>query len=226
MPTIFISANLKHKQMAQPIFDVFQKGLIRGGANLPFDPVKTYAYVEHPTEGWRVYLRSCCFIHEKPSEGCIDTSSFIVVKTTGKPVTAKAWEPPKGQMEYKDMKKHPRESLMRLLRENVQREVAEESRIEKLQGLRHTGMMLQDREPDYPPNHYFQYHMFQALVSPTEWIRAQKELEWYREHPLAFARLRRDKKEKDMIDWYSPADHKLMGRWSPRIVAMYLSNNR
>ena len=210
--------------MTQPVLDVFQKGLVRGGANLPYDPAKTYAYVEHPTEGWRVYLRSCCFIIEKPKEGCIDPSTFIVVKTTGKPATGKVWEPPKGQMEYKDMSKHPKDSLMRLLRENVQREVAEESRIEHLQGLRHTGMVFQGREPDYPPNHFFQYHLFQALVTPTEWMRAQQTLEWYREHPLAFARLRRDKKEKDTIDWYSPSNHKLMGRWSPSIVALYLSN--
>ena len=214
--------------MTQPsaTFDVFQKGLVRGGANLPYDPAKTYAYVEHPTEGWRVYLRSCCFIHEKPSTSggsCIDPSTFIVVKTTGKPATGKVWEPPKGQMEYKDMKKHSKESLINLLRENVKREVAEEARIEHLQGLRHTGMIFQGREPDYPPNHFFQYHIFQALVTPTEWMRASKELEWYREHPLAFARLRRDKKEKDMIDWYNPSNHKLHGKWSPSIVALYLS---
>ena len=211
--------------MTQPL-DVFQKGLVRGGANLPYDPAKTYAYVEHPTEGWRVYLRSCCFIHERPSptgSSCIDPSTFLVVKTAGKNATGKVWEPPKGQMEYKDMHKHPKESLLRLLRENVQREVAEESRIEKLVGLRHTGLVFQGREPDYPPNHFFQYHLFQALVTPTEWMRAQQTLEWYREHPLAFARLRRDKKEKDAIDWYSPSEHKLMGRWSPSIVALYLN---
>ena len=44
-----------------PIFDVFQKGLIRGSERLAYDPAKSYAYVEHPTEGWRVYLRSCVF---------------------------------------------------------------------------------------------------------------------------------------------------------------------
>ena len=46
-----------------PIFDVFQKGLVRGSERLPYDPSKSYAYIEHPTEGWRVYLRSCVFLH-------------------------------------------------------------------------------------------------------------------------------------------------------------------
>ena len=48
----------------RPIFDVFQPGLKRGAASLPFAPHKKYFYVEHPTEGWRVYLRACCFLHE------------------------------------------------------------------------------------------------------------------------------------------------------------------
>ena len=114
------------------IKDIFQPGLLRGGENLPFDPEKKYAFVQHPTEGWRVYLRSCCFVHERPSVKharsqpqelnsnefnsvekptptsgeCIDTSKFIVVKRSGDPSNTKAWEPPKGQMEYKDMIKH------------------------------------------------------------------------------------------------------------------------
>ena len=231
------------------IKNVFESGLTRGGENLQFDPEKKYAYVEHPTEGWRVYLRSCCFIHEKPnaksvrhqagdflsnernpqqkptksSGECIDTDKFIVVKRTGDPSNTKAWEPPKGQMEYKDMEKHNKLPIINLLKENVRREVAEESRIQTLFGLRHTGLVFQGREKDYPPNTFFQYHMFQALVSPTEWRRASQELDWYRAHPLAFARLRRDKREKDAIDWYSPSDHKLMGKWSPKIVALYLS---
>jgi ADP-ribose pyrophosphatase YjhB (NUDIX family) len=213
------------KNVKAPL-NVFQPGLLRGGENLAFDPEKKYAFVQHPTEGWRVYLRSCCFVHDKPTQSsgeCIDTSKFIVVKRAGDPSNIKAWEPPKGQMEYKDMVKHTSMPIMNLLKENVRREVAEESRIQTLFGLRHTGLVFQGREKDYPPNTFFQYHIFQALVSPTEWRRASQELDWYRAHPLAFARLRRDKREKDAIDWYSPSDHKLMGKWSPKIVALYLN---
>jgi hypothetical protein len=210
--------------LEQAVLNVFQPGLIRGGANLKFDPEKKYAYVEHPTEGWRVYLRSCCFVHSSPASGePIDYARFIVVKTAGKGAREKAWEPPKGQCEYKDLAKHPKKHLMNILKENVTREVAEESRIQHLQHLCHSGLVFQGREPDYPPNHFFQYHIFHALVSEKEWMRASAELDWYRAHPLAFSRLRRDKREKDALDWYSPSDHKLMGRWSPKIVAMYLN---
>jgi hypothetical protein len=78
-------------------FDVFQPGLIRGSENLPYAPRKKYFYVEHPTEGWRVYLRAACFIHElyKPFR----PNRFIIVKRTDGDVDKASWEPPKGLME-------------------------------------------------------------------------------------------------------------------------------
>ena len=95
-----------------PPKDVFQKGLIRGSEKMPYDPEKSYFYVEHPQEGWRVYLRACCFIHEVPEEGaCIDPTRFLVVKRSGRAANGKEWEPPKGQMEGKDGLSHPRTSL-------------------------------------------------------------------------------------------------------------------
>ena len=205
--------------------DVFQRGLRRGSERLPFDPAKRYFYVEHPTEGWKVYLRSCCFVHEKPTASAeeasaVDATRFVVVKRTGADPKSKAWEPPKGQMEGKDGLR--KGSIMQHLRENVKREVAEEARIENLQNLTHTGLWFEGREVDYPPNTFFQYHIFSALVSPKEWLRASEELQWCREHPDAFARLKRDKREKDDIAWYTPSEHKMMGRWSAKIVIMYL----
>jgi ADP-ribose pyrophosphatase YjhB (NUDIX family) len=230
----------------EPIHNIFQRGLKRGAERLPYDPEKRYFYVEHPTEGWRVYLRACSFIHEKPERirasqlsnavgrldnekqqlseenASIDPMRFIVVKRRGRPANGKEWEPPKGQMEGKDGLRDPKDSIMDILRENVKREVAEESRIKQLQGLRFTGLVFQGREKDYPPNHFFQYVIFHAQVTTKEWMRAAAELDWYRAHPIAFERLRRDKKEKDALAWYSPSDTKIMGRWSPTLVAMYL----
>ena len=156
--------------MAKAVHDVFQRGLIRGAERLPFDPAKRYFYVEHPTEGWRVYLRSCCFVYEKPAEGEVpDYTRFAVVKKIGMAPTDKVWEPPKGQMEGKDgMRKG---SIMQHLRENVTREVAEEARLVALQNLTHTGLVFEDREKDYPPNTFYQYHIFNAFVTPKEWLR-------------------------------------------------------
>lgn len=200
-------------------FDVFQPGLKRGAERLPHAPNKRYFYVEHPKEGWRVYLRACTFIHEEGQP--FDAQRFIVVKTTGANAKGKSWEPPKGQMEGKDT--DAEKSIYENLIENVYREVEEEAKITKLSALRYTGMVYQGRENDYPKNTYFQYHIFQALVSPSSLADALKEFEWISEHPLAFARYKKDKREKDAITWFNPRQTKLMGRWSPSIVSMYLA---
>lgn len=203
-----------------PIFDIFQPGLIRGAAKLAFAPHKRYFYVEHPTEGWRVYLRACCFIHEAGVP--FDKKRFIVVKRYGSDPKLKVWEPPKGQMEGKDT--NPRTPVLKLLEENVQREVEEEAKIRSLQNLHHTGQVLQSQERDYPSNHFFQYHVFQAFVSPQVLEAAVNEFEWLTEHPKAWARMRKDKREKDGITWFSPRHTQLMGRWSPTLVVNYLSS--
>lgn len=200
-------------------FDVFQPGLKRGAARLAHAPHKRYFYVEHPEEGWRVYLRACTFIHEEAQ--LFDAQRFIVVKTTAADPKGKSWEPPKGQMEGKDT--DPEKSIYENLLENVYREVEEEAKINKLNALRHTGIVYQGREKDYPENTYFQYHVFQALTPTSSLVDAAKEFEWIAEHPLAFARYKKDKREKDAINWFSPTRTKLMGRWSPTIVAMYLA---
>jgi ADP-ribose pyrophosphatase YjhB (NUDIX family) len=198
-------------------FDVFQEGLIRGAARLSFAPHKRYFYVEHPVEGWRVYLRAGTFIHELGQP--FDAARFLVVKTTEADPRGKSWEPPKGQMEGKDT--DSTKDIYSNLVENVYREVLEEAKISNLRSLHHTGIVYQNREKDYPPNTYFQYHIFQAYVTPAEIEKAQEVFAWIHEHPLAFARFKKDRREKDALAWYGPHT-RMMGRWSPSIVKMYL----
>jgi hypothetical protein len=199
--------------MAQP-FDVFQPGLIRGAERLT--PYKTYFYVEHPTEGWRVYLRASCFIHElyKPFQA---TRFLIVKRTDGDPEKA-TWEPPKGQMEGKDG--YQDLPIIDLLRRSIKREVEEESKINYVRELTHTGLILQDVEPDFPPNTYFQYHVFSGYAHPNLIQKAFTEFNWISENREEFMRLRSDRREKDAIAWYDPTK-KMMGRWSPTLLKMY-----
>jgi 8-oxo-dGTP pyrophosphatase MutT (NUDIX family) len=201
------------------LLNIFEPGLLRGAAKLDFAPHKRYFYVEHPIEGWRVYLRAACFLHE--SGQSFDPLKFLVVKRKDADPKTKAWEPPKGQMEGKDAKPDTA-PLIELMAENIRREVLEESKIQKIHHLRYTGLVVQSREPDYPVNHYFQYHIFQAIVTPEEIEKAKQEFTWLHEHPAAFARLRSDKREKDALRWFDPKETKLMGKWSPSIVALYL----
>ncbi len=207
------------------LFDVFQPGLRRGGANLPHDPSKKYFYVEHPTEGWRVYLRSAIFLHSisnSPLNNPIKKQHFLVVKKRGAHKTSAAWEfAGKGQMEWKDVG-NKRISILDALEENVRRETEEESHITDIEKLRHTGLIFQSQESDYPPNHFFQYHIFQGFVSQDEVNKSFETFEWIKQHPKAFARWRRDRREKDAVAWFNPRETRLNPRWCPDIAALYL----
>lgn len=212
--------------MSLPIFDVFQKGLIRGSERLPYDPTKSYAYVEHPTEGWRVYLRSCVFLHpvdflEQKKQ--FNNQHFLVVKKRGARYTTPTWEMPKGQMEGKDMI-GGRKSILELLKENVLRETLEESHVSEVKNLKHTGLVFQSQESDFPANWFFQYHIFQGLITPEQEKQSFDTFEWIKEHPKAFARWRRDRREKDAVAWFNPKETRLNPRWCPDIVVLYFRN--
>jgi 8-oxo-dGTP pyrophosphatase MutT (NUDIX family) len=204
------------------LINVFEPGLIRGSARLNHQPHKKYFYVEHPVEGWRVYLRMACFIHEAGSN---DPRRFLVVKRKDATPSSNAWEPPKGQMEGKDAK--PIDApLIELMAENVRRETLEEAKITKIKNLRYTGLVVQSREKEYPSNHYFQYHLFQAITTSDEIQKAQETFKWLNEHPKAFSRMRSDVREKDALTWFDPKKTKMMGRWSPSIVTLYLDQSK
>jgi 8-oxo-dGTP pyrophosphatase MutT (NUDIX family) len=205
-----------------PILDVFQKGLIRGSERLPHDPVKQYAYVEHPKEGWRVYLRSVVFLHDQTKP--FHPQQFLVVKRRGARWSTATWEPPKGQMEGKDMRSG--KSILELLKENAQRETEEESHITEIRHLKHTGLAFQSQESTYSANTYFQYHIFQGFVSQEQINQSFETFQWIKEHPKAFQRWRRDRKEKDAVSWFHPQQTKLNPRWCPDIVALYFEHVR
>ena len=204
-----------------PIFDVFQKGLIRGSERLPYDPAKAYAYVEHKSEGWRVYLRSCVFLH--PTNEPFNPKHFLVVKKRGARWTTPTWEfGGKGQMEGKDIKHN--ESILELLKTNVRRETEEESHVTEIKNLKHTGLVFQSQESDFPSNWFFQYHIFQGFVTPEQVKQSFDTFEWINEHPKAFARWRRDRREKDAVAWFDPKVTRLNPRWCPDIAVLYLRN--
>jgi 8-oxo-dGTP pyrophosphatase MutT (NUDIX family) len=215
------------------IINVFQPGLERGsevsawakkhgyGSNKKYFFVQTPGYEDNHKEGFRVFMRACCFIHLK---GEHEPHKFIVVKNTDESPNNKTWEPPKGQTEGKDGLRDPSMPLLHVLAENLRREVQEEAKIENIHKLQHTGLVLESTETEYPKNTFFQYHIFRAYIDMSEFEKAKEKFLWYHQHPKAWSRLRKDSREKDAIDWFDPNSTKLYGRWSPTIVAMYLNS--
>ena len=215
------------------IINVFQPNLERGsevstwakkqgyGSNKKYFYVQSPDYENNKKDGFRVFMRACCFIHLKGSN---EPLKFVVVKNTDESPNGKTWEPPKGQTEGKDGLKDPSMPLLRVLTENLRREVEEEAKIENITKLQHTGLVLQSSESQYPKNTFFQYHIFKAFIDMNEFEKAKEKFVWYKQHPKAWARLRKDDREKDEIDWFDPQKTKLYGRWSPSIVALYLNS--
>jgi 8-oxo-dGTP pyrophosphatase MutT (NUDIX family) len=202
-----------------PIFDVFQKGLLRGAEHLSYDPTKAYAYVEHPTEGWRVYLRGAAFLHEDP----LQLDRFMVFRNSKHKRSHKnIWEPPKGQMEGKDLLRHPKEPLLRLMTNSIRREVEEEAHVTDIKEIKYTGLVFQSQEASYPKNWFFQYHLFQMIITTNTVEDVFDTFAWMEEHPKAVARWRRDRRETDRVAWFEPKETPLNPRWCPTIVYAYL----
>jgi hypothetical protein len=213
-----------NKSSHQPTYNIFQEGLISGSNTFRRSPHKEYAYVEHPTEGWRVYLRSCAFIHDITDAR---PDKFIVVKDTRTAKHGYAWEPPKGQMEGKDIIKSNSIAVNQLissLQNNIIREVQEESKLPGLLDLRFTGMVYQGREKEYPENHVFQYIIFVGAITPDQFYYAKGRFDYYKENPSEFKELVKDQQEKNDIAWYKLDKKRLFGRWSPSIVMLYLNS--
>jgi len=90
------------------IINVFRKDLERGsevsawakkmgyGSNKRYFYVETPGYEDSKKDGFRIFMRACCFIHLK---GDRNPSNFVVVKSTDMSSSSKSWEPPKGQTE-------------------------------------------------------------------------------------------------------------------------------
>jgi hypothetical protein len=204
------------------ILDVFQPGLIRGSEHLAFDPEKAYAYVEDPIKGWRVYLRSAVFIHE--ANRPFQEDHFLVFRNVKKGHKSNTWEPPKGQMEGKDFYQKKDVPLLHLLAKSALRETQEEGHLDSngFIDLKHTGLVFQSQEKDYPKNHFFQYHIFQGFMTPAIIESSFAKFDWFHNHPKAYARQSRDKKETDAVAWFHPKKTPLNPRWCPSIVFNYM----
>jgi hypothetical protein len=50
------------------------------------------------------------------------------------------------------------------------------------------------------------------------------KFDWFQDHPKAFARQSRDKKETDAVAWFSPKNTPLNPRWCPTIVFSYMKD--
>jgi hypothetical protein len=177
----------------------------------------------------RVFLRNILFIRNPANP-----SEVAIVREWGANSNRGVWEPPKGQMEWKEFKdagmcagsRIAPERLMGCARTGVLREVAEEAKFlpSELDDMQPMGCMYTEQWADSGlKDAYFSYQFWQATAKSGAMFEAQKRMNTLLEHPEWKHILPADMTEKDAVMWWKPADgwDMIRGAFSKKMTKMY-----
>jgi hypothetical protein len=195
-----------------------------------FPSGKSYACIVTPS-GQKVFLRNILFLHNPANP-----KQIALVHEFGKRTDKAAWEPPKGQMEWKEFsgagikpkaRLSPRE-LEKHQREGVLRELTEEAKIlpSEIKGLTRLPYIYKQAWPESGlKNAHFCYQYWRAETSPTILFEAQKRLDILKADKDLKAMLPADNSEKDAVKWWSPNSNKawedIYGDFSKKMTSLY-----
>jgi 8-oxo-dGTP pyrophosphatase MutT (NUDIX family) len=184
-----------------------------------FPSGKQYAYVKDKgtvttAEGSPIFLRNIMFITKVG-----DPHTIAIVREWGSRRATGAWEPPKGQMEWKEFVGSAKSThdflhirpaaLARFQREGVLREVEEEAKIRRgeLRRLRRMPYMYVEafKGAGAAAAARFGYQFWTAEITEATMLEAQKRIADLVAHPDWVKMLPADVCEKDGIQWFNPA---------------------
>lgn len=191
-----------------------------------FPSGKKYAFVREGDK--RFFLRNIVFLRNPYNPGQI-----VVVREWGAKSETKAWEPPKGQMEWKEFSEAGvkegqnlrTETLVRLMKEGALREVAEEAKVmpEEITDLRFLPLSYKQAFPRAGKDAFFRYQFWEGTVGNLR--PAQIRMQQLVRNPDWVAMLPADVSEKDQVAWWSPANpvtkHWIRGEFSGSMVDTY-----
>jgi hypothetical protein len=193
-----------------------------------FPSGKSYAYIETP-DGEKVFLRNVLFLHNTTAP-----HQIALVHEFGKRSHKGTWEPPKGQMEWKEFATKgirrgatmTQRSLERHQREGVLRELTEEAKIlsSEIKDLERLSHAYKQAWPESGlPNAFFMYQYWRASATPATLLEAQKRLAILKADKDLKAMLPPDNSEKDAIQWWSPSSglECLYGNFSKKMTQDY-----
>jgi hypothetical protein len=189
-----------------------------------FPSGKEYLYIHQPS-GERVFIRNILFIH--PAN---DPKTIALVHEWGKH-PKKEYEPPKGQMEWKEAKMYdavPNKSvtekqLLTMMKAAVIREIGEEAKFTKQELKQVTPLPLvyeQSFKGAPLRTDRFRYQFWSATVSEASMKKAQARVQELLDNPEHTKTLRPDLKEKDGLIWWKPSSPE---KWS--MIRGGFSNN-
>jgi hypothetical protein len=192
---------------------------------------KKYLYVKETLDGVRTFLRNILFIHHP--DNC---KKIAVVHEIGEKGKA-TYEPPKGQMEWKEVSGLTKDSkietkeLVKFMKEAVLREIGEEAKFlpSELKKLRPLPFSYEEKFEGAPyKSDKFRYQFWIASASDSSMIKAQKRIELMMSSPHHIELLPKDVREKDHVCWFelkSKDDYKYIRRFfSLKMTKIYYDN--
>ncbi len=193
-----------------------------------FPSGKSYAYILTP-EGHKLFLRNILFLHNSKNP-----TQIALVHEFGKRSDKATWEPPKGQMEWKEFASEgltkgatlSPKSLERHQRAGVLRELTEEAKIlpSEIKGLIRLPYAYSQPWPESDlRDAHFMYQYWRAETTPATLLEAQKRLDILKSDADLRAMLPPDNVEKDAIKWWNPRDGLscLYGDFSKKMTQHY-----
>lgn len=193
---------------------------------------KKYAYVKPPGVSGPIFLRNILFL-TPPG----DPHTIAIVCEMGSHGGNGTWEPPKGQMEWKEIADSRFKSggritpteLFKYMRLGALREMTEEAKllVSEIQNLHRLPIQYtQEWKESKVPGAAFMYQFWKATVRPGAMLEAQKRLKTLVANPDWIKILPSDMCEKQGIKWWNPSrdNHKLIrGSFSNTMTQMYFA---
>lgn len=195
-----------------------------------FPSGKQYAYVKPNGAPGPIFLRNILFLTSPKS-----ARTIAIVCEMGSHGGAGTWEPPKGQMEWKEFADSGFKSgvyitpaeLFKYMRRGALREMTEEAKllVSEIQNLQRLPIQYKQEWPESKiTGASFMYQFWQAIVKPGAMYEAQKRLKTLVSNPEWIKILPPDMCEKQDIKWWNPSrdNHKLIrGAFSNTMTQMY-----
>jgi len=192
-----------------------------------FPSGKKYTYTIDEC-GHKVFLRNILFLTKAD-----DPYHIVVVREWGAHSNKNVWEPPKGQMEWKELEiagiragTVKPAALLKQMRLAVQREMVEEAKIlpNDLHDLKPLPIVYKQAWPESKvPDAHFMYQFWVGHISDKALETAQKDMRALTSNPDLKDTLLHDFTEKDAVGWWSPRsgwDH-IRGAFSKKMTTLY-----
>lgn len=190
-----------------------------------FPSGKKYAFLKQGKNP--VFIRNVCFMTTKE-----DPYHIVVVREWGSPSNYEVWEPPKGQMEWKELESagyKPKQTikpneLLKQMKVALAREIIEESKITQFTDLRPLPIVYKQEWPESGvPNAYFMYQFWSAHITDAALVEAQQDMRQLVRSPDLKDVLLKDFTEKDAVVWWSPRSgwNRIRESFSKKMTRLY-----